>query len=59
MNLNNTVGVGDHKNKGVKCDVKNCVYHDGKKNCSAEKIDIGPTFAVSSNDTICATFKSN
>ena len=43
---------------GIKCDVKNCVYHCNKEGCSAHKITVGPTFAVSSADTICATFKS-
>lgn len=44
-------------NPSVHCDVRNCVYHDGDDTCSANKISVGPTFAVSSNDTICATFK--
>lgn len=36
---------------------ENCAYHDGKKYCCADHINVGPSFAVSSNDTICATFK--
>ncbi|MCI9414333.1 MAG: DUF1540 domain-containing protein [Clostridiales bacterium] len=44
-------------NPGVRCDVKNCVYHDGDKACTAEKINVGPTYAVSTTDTACATFK--
>ena len=43
--------------KGIECSVKNCAYHDGKKDCCADHINVGPSFAVSSNDTICATFK--
>ena len=44
-------------NPGVRCDVKNCVYHDGDKACTAEKINVGPTYAVSTTDTACATSK--
>ena len=43
--------------KGIECSVKNCAYHDGKKYCCADHINVGPSFAVSSNDTIRATFK--
>ncbi len=46
----------EHVNE-IYCDVKNCVYHDGEKVCTAGGITVGPHFAVSSNDTICATFK--
>lgn len=42
---------------GVVCDVKNCVHHDGQRYCSAEQINVGPNFAVSSADTACATFR--
>lgn len=41
----------------IYCDVKNCHYHGGDKLCTAKDIQVGPHFAVSSNDTICATFK--
>ncbi|MBQ9748726.1 MAG: DUF1540 domain-containing protein [Clostridia bacterium] len=44
-------------NQGVSCDVSNCVYHDGTCTCIAEKINVGPSYATSSTDTICATFK--
>lgn len=44
-------------NPTVHCDVKNCVYHDGDQSCSANAITVGPTYAVSSTDTACATFK--
>lgn len=55
-----------HKNKstnndyiqGIVCDVKNCVYHEPDRKCYAKQIEVGPNFAVSSADTICATFKS-
>ncbi|HCA30159.1 MAG TPA: DUF1540 domain-containing protein [Ruminococcaceae bacterium] len=41
----------------VYCDVKNCVYHRGDDICSADKIKVGPTHAISSIDTVCDTFK--
>ena len=43
--------------KGIGCDVKNCVYHDGECYCTANKVSIGPSYATSSSDTACATFK--
>jgi len=39
------------------CNVKNCAYHSGEKVCTAQEITVGSHFAVSSNDTTCATFK--
>lgn len=41
----------------VYCDVRNCVYHGGDDICTASKINVGPTHAVSSADTVCATFR--
>ncbi|MBR6534706.1 MAG: DUF1540 domain-containing protein [Clostridia bacterium] len=47
-----------HKHiKGIGCDVKNCVYHDGDCYCTADKVLIGPSYACCCNDTVCATFK--
>ena len=43
--------------KGISCDVKNCVHHDGETYCTAECIAVGPSHACTSADTICATFK--
>ena len=43
--------------KGVVCDVKNCAYHDGETRCTAGEITVGPTYASTSHDTACATFK--
>ena len=43
--------------EGIVCDVKNCQYHAGDCHCTAEKIAVGPSFATSSTDTVCATFK--
>lgn len=44
-------------NEGITCDVKNCQYHEGDSHCTASKIAVGPSFATSSTDTVCATFK--
>lgn len=43
--------------KGIKCDVTNCVYHDGVNYCTADQISVGPSFAKSCTETVCATFK--
>ena len=47
----------DNFNNGIVCEVKNCVYHDCETYCTAEKIAVGPSYATTSSDTICATFK--
>lgn len=47
------------KNKGVVCDVKNCMYNDKNSHCTAEKIAVGPTYATSCSDTVCATFRQS
>ena len=52
------MGKCDHI-KGVCCDVKNCTYHDGETHCTAKEITVGPTYASTSHDTVCATFKPN
>ena len=46
-----------HYNHGINCDAKNCVYHDCDCYCTAEMIQVGPSDATCSTDTICATFK--
>ena len=46
-----------HHIKGVVCDVRNCRYHDGDNYCTADKIVVGPSFAPSCTDTVCAAFK--
>lgn len=43
--------------KGIRCDVKNCMYHDCETYCTATQIAVGPSSATSSADTVCATFK--
>lgn len=53
-----------HKNKsnqpldGVKCVVNTCHYHDLGDHCTAAKIEIQPRNASSTEETDCATFKS-
>ena len=42
---------------GVKCEVKNCAYHDGKNECYAGCISVGPREADCSAGTACVTFK--
>ena len=44
-------------NRGIVCDVRNCVYHEGGNCCMAEQIAVGPSNACCSADTVCATFK--
>ena len=55
---NDTKRSAQKHNRGVCCDVRNCTYHDGECYCSAERIAIGPSFACSCTDTVCATFRS-
>ena len=43
--------------QGIRCDVKNCMYHDCETYCTAKQIAVGPSHACSSADTVCATFK--
>ena len=43
--------------KGVACDVKNCAFHDGESYCAANRIAVGPSYANTSGETVCATFK--
>ena len=43
--------------KGIKCDVRNCVYHADQNGCYAGSISVGPREADCSAHTNCATFK--
>ena len=43
--------------KGISCDVKNCQYHEKENCCTAGEIAVGPSYAHSSSETVCATFK--
>lgn len=44
--------------EGVKCVVSNCHYHSEGNKCSANKIEIAPKNASTSEETDCNTFKS-
>ncbi|MBO5355298.1 MAG: DUF1540 domain-containing protein [Clostridia bacterium] len=57
MEMNKKKDCCENVNEGITCDVKNCQYHEGDCYCTAEKIAVGPSFATSSTDTVCATFK--
>ena len=46
-----------HHIRGIVCDVHNCAYHDGDNYCTADRIAVGPSFATSCADTVCASFK--
>ncbi|MBQ2765762.1 MAG: DUF1540 domain-containing protein [Clostridia bacterium] len=43
--------------RGITCDAKNCVYHDGDNFCTAERVTIGRINAINSSETRCATFE--
>lgn len=43
--------------RGISCNVKNCAYHDGDGFCTADKIQVGPSYANCCMDTVCATFR--
>ncbi len=57
MSYNKGCGCDPKHIKGINCAVKNCVYHDGECYCTAEHINVGPSDACASSETICATFK--
>ena len=57
MNTCNSKDSGCKHLKGVKCDVKNCYYHNAETYCTAEQIAVGPQSADTSGETLCATFK--
>jgi hypothetical protein len=42
---------------GVRCDVSNCVYHDGNVTCTAGSINVGPGKARRKEETACNTFE--
>lgn len=42
---------------GVKCEVVNCAYNEGRHYCTAKEIKVGPAFAAMNGDTQCSTFK--
>lgn len=52
-----SMGGGNDPIDGITCDVTNCVYHEEGSLCTAREIKVGPQYAASSADTVCATFK--
>ncbi len=58
METNKTKGRVPDQTKGkIVCNVQNCAFHQGECNCTAKQIAVGPTYAPSGKDTVCATFK--
>lgn len=43
--------------RNLSCNVKNCVYNEDDRYCTASRINVGPSYAISSTETVCATFK--
>ena len=41
----------------IVCGVMNCRWHDGISRCKAPSVQVGPGYASSSVDTVCATFE--
>ena len=41
----------------IKCDVSNCIYHDGKCECTAESISVNCSAPSDSCDAQCSTFE--
>lgn len=58
MNIGHNSAQGAQSGKNnIVCDVTNCVYNNSKKQCTAKEVKVGPQYASSSADTICATFR--
>lgn len=41
----------------IKCDVENCVYHDGECECTADSISVDTSAPSDSCDAKCSTYK--
>ena len=57
MKITNNSSTSD-VNNGIHCDVTNCQYHVKDCHCTADKINVGPTYAANTTDTVCSTFKT-
>ncbi len=57
MNNENCKGMSKDHIKGIKCGVKNCIYHDCDTYCTAEQISVSNSANVTAGDAACATFK--
>ncbi|MBE6904051.1 MAG: DUF1540 domain-containing protein [Ruminococcaceae bacterium] len=55
--FNNHENKKGHKN--IKCNVCNCVYHCDDNHCGADSINVGPSFADTAAQTVCASFKKD
>ena len=50
----NACNVSKDHIQGIRCDVKNCVYHDCDTHCTASQIAVGNSTKA---DACCDTFK--
>lgn len=46
-----------HCIRGIACNVENCIHNNHHCGCTANKIEVGPSFATTVNDTICRSFE--
>lgn len=44
--------------KEIRCNVTNCVYNEDGRKCMAGHIDVGPSNASTSSETLCGTFEN-
>ena len=42
---------------GIACNVENCIHNNHRCGCTANQIEVGPSFATTVSDTICRSFK--
>ena len=42
---------------GVVCSVASCYYNTKNGHCTAKQIEVGPSSACTSAETVCVTFK--
>lgn len=55
-NSRKTIG-GSEALAGVGCEVTNCVYNE-QMHCSADEILVAPSYASSTSETLCSTFRA-
>ncbi len=46
----------NHPNPGIKCQVDSCYYYMNGDQCTADRIEVMPKNADSTEDTNCGTF---
>ena len=54
--MEHEVNKNDHISR-INCKVDNCVYHNRKNQCCADKVTVGPDHADDCDTTNCSTFK--